>query len=347
MKKLYTTLEWKDYQRRRARKALRRKRKLEAKGRSRRYKIARSERAHTYRKHAPVKLEKKKRRVEIPVPSDFSIRDNVTQMLDFFDEVHAHVKKDRAIHFEMSGIKHLTADAILYMLSVFNYYGETLGFGKFSGTYPSDSASRELLVESGFLEYVQPEYRIKPSKPNILSIKSGTQVEGPIAKRVVDFSLTRLGKMPNGSAKSIYSTLIECMANTRQHAYGAQRISPKWWLVAFHNESAAKVSFTFLDNGRGIPSTIKRNFKERFLDPLFRDKLDADLILSSLRGDFRTRTKLGWRGRGLPKIFEYAKNKQIDDLIVVSNQGFVAANGQKAETLERKFHGTLLSWNFV
>ena len=59
-----------------------------------------------------LRLKKRNKRVKIEVPSNFSIKNNVENMLEFFDQVYYYVNKGKRIFFEMSNIKELTADAI-------------------------------------------------------------------------------------------------------------------------------------------------------------------------------------------------------------------------------------------
>jgi len=50
---------------------------------------------------------------------------------------------------------------------------------------------------------------------------------------------------------------------------------------------------------------------------------DNVLIRSALKGEFRTRTKEVFRGRGLPLIKQVSDNNIIDELKIVSNYGYV------------------------
>ena len=137
------------------------------------------------------------------------------------------------------------------------------------------------------------------------------------------------------------------MANTKNHAYNITRKDQKWWLISCYDEDSKKVNFTFMDNGDGIPFTLRKNIIERFFDPLIKKQNDGKLILSALKGEFRTRTKKHYRGTGLPKIFSYSKEKQIENLIIISNKGYVDCDSEQSKELSRKFFGTLLSWDFV
>ena len=138
------------------------------------------------------------------------------------------------------------------------------------------------------------------------------------------------------------------MSNTNNHAYkfsGGWR--NKWWIIAVYDKSRKVVTYTMLDNGAGIPGTVRLKLKELIRVKMIPrgDELDSDLIKSAFMGDEkRSRTWLSWRGKGLPSIYDSLKKKRIRNLLAISNRGyFNMENGQVTE-LKRKFYGTLLSW---
>jgi hypothetical protein len=137
------------------------------------------------------------------------------------------------------------------------------------------------------------------------------------------------------------------MVNTGHHAYEKRFVNWKWWLMALPTTDKKRVHFAFLDNGRGIPTTVRKNFAER-VSYLFGDRtMDSELIFSALEGKYRSRMKNRWRGKGLPKIFSYSSKDIIENLQIVSNHGYVDCQRNQLKELSDKFHGTLLYWEFV
>jgi hypothetical protein len=122
--------------------------------------------------------------------------------------------------------------------------------------------------------------------------------------------------------------------------------------MAAHREHLKPLHFTFLDNGLTIPATIRRNLGEYLADiagvllPVVQTQ-DHRLIESALKGDFRTKTGVVYRGKGLPKIYEYSNNRNIENLVVISRNGYVGVANGIVKDLNEKFYGTLLSWDFV
>jgi hypothetical protein len=255
MKKYYSSNEYRE-------RTIRIQRKLE---RLRKHRKQQEETNHKSERNNftnyPTRANKKSGNVGIDVPTIFSVVENPDSMLSFFSQVHSQVKSRRSIFFDMSKIEKLGVDALLYMLSVFDYYENVHGFRKFSGNVPDDANCRSLLVSSGFLNYVHHGKLYAKERKNILSIKSHELVQPSIANQVVSFAIEKLGRADIAQARSIYATLIECMGNTRNHAYMPGRPHPKWWLIAAHNEENNRVNFTFLDNGQGIPETMKKEFQ--------------------------------------------------------------------------------------
>jgi len=344
MKKVYQKAKWKNYSQKVSIRALKKKRKDQKRKKQENKK---SRVVHHY-KH----VKRKKDRVKIKAPSSFSIIYNTEEMLQFFAETKEHVSKKRQINFDMSGIKQMTADGILYMLSLFDYWDKCYGFVNVSGNFPVDESCKRLLIDSGFFKHVKSLIPFNQSNPDIFSIKSDALADGSIAQKVIDFTYKHLESEKNKESKSIYAMLIECMCNTKQHAYLKENPLPRWWLIALYDKNFHKVSFAFVDNGSGIPGTVRRKFGER-IKQLIDNMLgtgrveDSTLIQSALNGEFRTRTQKGYRGNGLPKILSYSKNGVIDNLIIISNKGYVNCSTSEYKEMAEKFNGTLLSWDFV
>ena len=103
-----------------------------------------------------------------------------------------------------------------------------------------------------------PRYLLHVSEKNknILQMQYGINVKPRIAQQVVAFARSCLGLL-RSETSPIYTTIIELMKNTFQHAYDpTTNFSRRWWLIAVHLPESASVSFSFLDNGMGIPFNL-------------------------------------------------------------------------------------------
>lgn len=282
----------------------------------------------------------------ITAPKVFSLKDNVEEMLTFFSEIEDLVKNKFEIYFDMSLIEYISIDAVLYVLSMFDFFKKKLRYYSVKGNEPIDLKSRKILKESGFYNFVNAAFPTLPDS-NTLSIKSGEKVEELIAKEVTDFTKNHFKNTGNHqSFDSIYITLVESMENTNSHAYAEGEFLPRWWLSAYYDEAEDKVNFTFLDNGKGIPATVESKFLEKV--SIVSGGQDAKLIMSALEGlKMRSRTGKSYRGKGLPRIYKYLVESQIESLVIISNQGYLVADQKKMVTLKNSFRGTLLSWSYT
>lgn len=344
MKKVYQLPKWKRHSYRRSFRELAKLQEKEAQQHAEN--LAR-ERARPKKSYAPLTASKKGHRRVIPVPEVFSLLKNVDEMLVFYQQVYSCASARKGVFLEMSSIKEITVDAILYTISFFDHLKNSLRFTNFGGNFPRNASISQILLQSSFFNYMSTNTWYNPDTSNILSVKSGQLVRGTVAKQVIDFSKAQLGRIGDVSTRSMYATLIECMVNTSHHAYAKRASQWKWWLMALPAQDGKKVHFAFLDNGRGIPATVRVNFKERLSQIIANTSMDSELIHSALKGEYRTRMKNRWRGKGLPKIYSYSQRNLIENLQIISNHGYVDCKAKQNTELQDKFHGTLIYWEFV
>lgn len=281
---------------------------------------------------------------EIEAPSKLSVIDNIEETLLFFDDIHLCIKKQRKILLKLRNVNYITTDAILYMLSQIEYNLMMGRKAQISGDVPEDENCKKIMETSGFFKHVYYSGALKED-PNTFAIETGTKVKPQVAKAVKDFAAERLVLM-RAAPKGLFKSLIECMANTKNHAYKLDSIYTKWWLMASYDKDARKVHFTFLDNGLTIPETIRKNFFE-YVKQIYGGQKDGSLIYSALNGEFRTKTGAKHRGKGLPNLYSTAKNNEIENLIIISRRGFVNTSTDSVVELNKHFYGTLISWDFV
>lgn len=291
------------------------------------------------------------RRIRLTVPKHFSILDNPKDTLIFFDEFQKYIQYKKRIFIDMEDTTTLGIDALLYIISLLSTYKDKRIIYDVLGNLPEDQQCKDLIIDSGFFNYVKTSHPRRKPNDDILQIKSGQNVDQIIAKEVIDFSLKHLDQNISSKSKSIYRIIIEMMGNTFEHAYEKQDTTTRWHLIAMHSKDNDEIKFIFLDSGSGIPTTIHKNFADKakeILSNLFgMISADSQLIMSALDGDFKTRTQLKWRGNGLPSIKDCWKKKHIENLQIFSNYGYIDCNKGYNEDLKQKFNGTLYSWNFV
>jgi len=280
---------------------------------------------------------------EYRTPENFSLRNNVDEVVSYFSDLIKAFSRGDSVFINISDVKNISSDVILYLLSVLDIINQRHGIGRAKGNAPKDAKCLELLMESGFYDYVTHRGEFRTTNPNILRIRKSNLVMSNVAAEVIDFTTTHLRVKQSSITRSIYNTILECMQNTRGHAYSNKdHSSSQWWLIAQHDKNNGRVNFTFLDNGMGIPHTVRKKLWEKVLGGT-----DNKLITSALQGDFRAQSGDPWRGKGLPQINTYFKEKVIENLLIISNKGYINHEIGSIKDLVGFFNGTLLSWDFI
>ena len=324
MKKLYKRIEFKLYNKNRSRRAMNRLSKL--KRRPRCEKVL----------GQPVKRKYEK----IKAPDNFSIVYNPDSTIYFFSSIFSAIKKSKPIQVNLSAVKEITPDAILYLLVLLQEAKNRRVI--FKGNAPKDSKAHSVFVHSGFYEFVNSplnKFAI-PADSNILKIKTGKNVNGDEAANIQNYLKEHLNNITTWKLQAIYSILIECMSNTNEYAAGSKVTGEKyWWIMALYDVVSGKVLFAFVDNGVGIPSTVKRNF--------FDNSSDAELLKKAAMGRYQmSGSKNKARNRGLPQIRKFNESGLIQNLVIISNNGYYSVNDDM-KILNEKFTGTLLAWEFI
>jgi hypothetical protein len=331
MRKLYQKEKWKKHSRAVQRKILRKSRKKSQKHGS---------------DIIPAQKRKSHKPIFVVAPVNYSLLDNTEEMLVFYDKINDLAKTGHRVFLDLRGVRNITYDALLYTLSLIDYFNAKYEPFYIEGNQPLDAQCAKIFNESGFNKFVNTRTFTWPNI-DVLSIERGESTEPVIAAEVKKFSADHLKASSSQDMKSqnLYNTLVECMNNTVGHAYKdvSRSLKPKWWIICYFDKLKGRVVFTFLDNGSGIPSTVRKNFLERVPS----NTADGKLIVSALNGEFRSETRKKNRGLGLPEIYSYQKEKQIEDLVIISNKAkVVVGDDMKVTNLENKFHGTLLSWSY-
>lgn len=285
-----------------------------------------------------------------PVPLDFSFLSNPTETIDFFNSmIRIITRKWRAplkIYIDISNVHNLSIDALMYLLAIVNNVRNKFR-SKVSiyGNCPSNPNINKLFEESGFYNFVNSTSIVPIVKDsNTIQIVSGKKSDTEIAKQISDFVSNKIGLSRTGCS-FIYIMMIELMSNTHKHAYNESTLLyNRWYCFCRYDQIASKVSFTFMDTGVGIPTTVRKNFAEK-LD-FFNIIGEHRYVTSALDGKFRTSTNLLYRGKGLPRIREYCSTGKICNLRIITNRADVIVNGEKynARELNSSLCGTLYYW---
>lgn len=298
----------------------------------------------------PTSRKKKIERHYLRAPAILSLLNNEKETLQFYGEAMIALKEykwGQHIYFDLSGVEVLTIDAIMYIIALIKNVRLAKVFHVVcEGNTPKNKDACLLLEQSGFYNYVTSTTCADTDNARI-RIMRGRAADGGCAGTICEF-VHKSGSAKITTTKKLYSMIVELMTNTIQHAYQCKsKVMDENWFV-FAESDHDNISFVFLDTGEGIPATVRKTFVEK-IEKIFVAN-DAKLIASALRGDFRTETKEGFRGKGLPQIYSDACDGKITDLVIISGKGKCTVNCEGKiieETLSSNFVGTLFYWNYM
>ena len=208
-------------------------------------------------------IQKQRRYVlsSIKAPRVFSLTDALDSALAFSDDLWSHTESN-IINCDLSSVKELTPDAILYLISMLANFTKSHPQCKIRGVLPQDINARTMLIESRILDYVKRPMPSRYTNRNILIMKHGLKVDPEIAAEVVEFVESHLN-LTESDIVPVYDAIIELMANTAQHA-AEVKYTVHWWVITVYRPDQNSVHISFLDNGLGIPHTVnKKGFFEK------------------------------------------------------------------------------------
>lgn len=289
----------------------------------------------------------------LKAPNNLSIFNATQDAVEYFDAVMQAVKSCKigdSIFFDLSEVKIINPDAIMYLIAIIRNTRRIKGLKiRCVGNMPKVDSAREIIEKSGFLTFVSSTSKLRYRPDNkYMKISDGTDANGKLASSFCDF-VQNVCEKTNLDTKRLYPMIIELMTNTHQHAYEPHEIQTmmcNWYIFAQDTDDA--VHFIFLDTGLGIPKTVSKRFWEKIKDWI--NKNDAIYLKSALQGEFRSETKQGHRGKGLPGIYEDACASSISNLCVISGKGKCVVKEEtviEAECLNQAFEGTLFTWDIL
>ena len=299
-----------------------------------------------------LRLYPKKRDVFISVtaPINFSFIKNTEEVLEYFRIMTVLISERNQVEFDLKDIKNLTPDAIALLIAKIKDIRFTRGL-MIKGNKPLKKPLNRIFEESGFLDHVKSAY-VPPKNDNHLLIHQVTRkkVDSEIAKKVCERAVEHTFKQQI-KFQPIYKIIIECMANTDNHASLNEEVKYDWWLFTYCEPDTGVTSFTFLDLGVGIFNINPiSSYKDSLLTKIenitrlnLKDnmRIVPDLFSGQI---YTSKTKDRRRGQGLPDIKALSSNKNIKNFTIITNNVKVELPSLKATSLKNKLNGTLLYW---
>lgn len=295
-----------------------------------------------------------------PVPPIFSIVENAEQTILFFNDmikiienIRKNIKHKKNIDspylfkIDMKDVKKITGDALMYLLTVIkNTRGKKSLPINWVGNFPENDEIKEFLQVSGYLDYMKTDKKNLKKTNEKIQIRTGkTYVYNDdnidIRKEVVDFTMEKL-KKDKKEVQFLFNILTEVITNI-EHAYNLKQeliFDPTWYIMVENDKD--RIKYTFMDNGLGIPTTVKKKTLEEVLKILNLDK-EYKYIKTALDGSYkRTQTGKTERSTGLPDVYEKLKKKKISNLIIISNYAYYCES--KPRDMQEYLTGTIICW---
>jgi hypothetical protein len=340
MKKLYSESKYKQLTRRRQEKDLarikRRKEIVHLLNAARR----------SYRKGLPRQrggFRPYSKREVLVAPENFSFINNTEVLIKFFNDMERLFKKGHDVFIDFSGIKQLTPDSLAVLVSKIKDDNFNRGMSV-GGNEPEDEHLKEQFVRSGFYSVVVPQSRSKEPATGSFRQKRSKKVEPETADDLINFITKKLyGKYRKSGG--VTNALLESMSNTRGHAAGEGSPHERWWATAHCDTKAKKAYYSFVDNGVGIFRSKKPHILAGALK-LLGIQTNGELLEKMLHRQIPSRTKIPYRGRGVPSIYNSLMRGDIENLIIITNDVYAKVRQDEYRRLSRPFSGTFLYWEY-
>jgi hypothetical protein len=313
-----------------------------------------------YRTQKFIKNPKKARFNTYKAPDNFSLIDVPSTVVDFFSNAKKSLKSGTPIFFDLSSINNMGTETLTYICALLNdeSYTEKVPI---RGNAPKDEKLNLMFNKAGFYEFVTPDYphnQVEDRNGKLINRIVHEKVKPKLAAEVVTSAIKHTYSNESFVIKSqnSYIFLIECMANTKNHAnYGDINEVYNWWLLAYKEPISKITKFCFLDLGIGIFGSLTKKYVEKNLTSILKSIVapndNKKTLLNIFKGSKKTSTDLPGRGLGLYNIYSRVKNdKNIKGFTIISNDVMAKIEYNTSDKVERmncNFNGTLFYWELI
>ena len=298
------------------------------------------------------KLFRENNKTIVVVPKRFSLIENTEETMSFFMDFVSLIQERMyrtEFYIDSRSVEYATVDALIYLIAILQNDSVNIEMKyRYSGNFPKNADARKVYQESGFTSYVQSKIKELPHNTEKMKIVSGAKNDANVSKQFCEFVMQKLHKERREVA-ALYVIFIELMSNVYHHAYNNNFIAKRWYMYAEHIDD--HVRFVFVDTGMGIAKTVRKNFKEK-IESLVKIN-DGDLLKSTFKGDFRTRTNEIYRGNGLSTVREKVLVGMFENFQVISGSGKCIIGSQikseehlKSVNYHNKIYGTVYTFDF-
>jgi len=263
----------------------------------------------------------------VKVPSVFSIIDNTEECLSFFTQIRnddkiCEVNSRKYIVIDLKEIQEIDYGAIS-ILTAISYELSEKGVN-IRGSFPEDEECKKFIVESGFLDNMTDEKgrNFKKNKTSeIIYFQKSTELVDVNELKLLSKKVKEIMKFLTGVEKNnqkLRSLILEMCGNSIEHS----RSINNYWLLGVKYDKN-KVIITVTDIGVGIIETLFKKFMLLIKETFTLNHSDKDVLEGAFVKKYGSSTKDINRNRGLPFIKETFVNKNINNLVVITNSVFL------------------------
>jgi len=272
---------------------------------------------------------------------DESVRNTFRQ---FISDISGKLGSEYRVKIDLSKVELLLPCGVLLLLS--QVRGWTLKFpGKLSANYPSDEVVEQMLQSVGILEKLGLPERVTVSREEVTRWYH-FKGESADASQMTPFMQVAKERLGEADQSALYDSIVEAITNVTHHAYDDDE-QKRWWMFASLTKTEVFVSI--YDAGRSIPGTLleKPGVRDQIKSWCWgKKKRDSRMLHAAMGG--KSRTKLCYRGKGLPEMLESTMNMIGSSLAIYSRRGLVlcdsGADREVRTELTEPVDGTLLLW---
>ena len=277
--------------------------------------------------------------ISIVAPNNFSFVKNTDEFTQFLATLKGIGLKGRAAFVDLSNVHSMSPDGIAVFVSqIARYPGHSI-----SGNVPVNTKMNEIFRRSGIYDFVKSEsVNASDSRADrgLIRQRGSRKVQSEIGKELIHFATGSIHGQPH-SCPGVQTVLLECMANTNNHAGRSGQLE-KWWATVYADTGTA--AFTFVDCGIGIFESVQVRKLRQKIKKLARLSNNATLLEEILHNRIQSSTGLSYRGKGLPSIFLAMQRGTIHNLAVIANDARGLVSNSSFTMLKTPFQGTVVYW---
>jgi hypothetical protein len=345
MKKLYTTLEYKEWHKRQLQKSIKKLRIKHSTGerdvRSGKLKKKEKKKSHAYEIKLPVYA-----------PSDLRLIENTKKCLEFFRNLRSEEYQSNRgrIKFVLLSLKRVTQ--IDYgSISILTAIGDDL---KFKGiilrsSLPDNPECHNFMIESGYLNNLfdnNGKPFPKAEKSELMFFEKGCGRLSEDESRKISLLIKKVVGHLTGIEnyyQPIRTIILEMCGNSIEWS-GTD--NNQWLLGVKYQEN--KVIFTVTDVGKGILDSLYRRFSMKFFEMF---KSNDEILKGAFDKKYGSTTQEENRNKGLPAVKANFNEGTIANLKVLTNNVILHFDNESlSKEFERgtpRFKGTFYQWEMT